>query len=85
MAEEIGHGDVDPDVPESVGLAIMRCPGCGNVHITMLDEDEEPVTEMTLDDDDVLRMVGQLLRAVYPSIDPKTLVDKIKAATGPVH
>ncbi len=72
------HGD--PDVPETVGIACIRCPDCGMVHIALLDEDGEPLTEMTLNDKDTLKMALQLLHAVYPNMPIKGLVDCINLA-----
>lgn len=74
------HTDLADDTPESVGMEIVRCPGCGKVHIGMMDTDDLCICEMTLEDDDVIRMAVQLLRAVYPMIDVNVLVAKIKAA-----
>lgn len=83
MAHEIDH-DFD-SVPESVGMLVIRCPDCGGIHIGMMDDDQEPICELTLDDEGVIRMAAQLLQAVYPSIDVDVLVEKIKAASTPMH
>jgi len=73
-------------VPESVGMMVMRCTDCGGIHIGMMDDDHEPICEMTLNDEGTLRMAAQLLQAVFPNLDIETLVERIKAAaSGPVH
>jgi hypothetical protein len=73
------------EIPESVSCSIIRCAGCGKVHIALLDDDEEPITEMTLDDDDVIRMAVQLLRSVFPAVNAEQLIDRIKSALGPLQ
>jgi hypothetical protein len=35
----------------------------------MLDDEENAVTKMTLDDNDIIKFAVQLLRAIYPTID----------------
>lgn len=84
MAESWHEADHD-EVPETMVMAIERCPSCGMIHIGMLDNEHDPITEMTLGDDDVVRLAVQLLRAVYPSINSEQLIDKIKIVSGPLQ
>ena len=72
--------ETDPDVPVSVAIQAVRCPDCGMIHVALFDEDDNPVTEMTLGDEDILRMALQFLKAVNPKIDLKTLMASIRLA-----
>src|SRR4051794_8266559 len=56
--------DTEGDVPESVGMVVMRCADCELIHIGMIDAEDGMICEMMLDDADVMRMAMQLLFAV---------------------
>lgn len=77
--------DDDDDVPETVSLTVVRCPGCGNVHIEMLDDDGETISEMTLDDSDLIKLGVSLLRTVFPTLSVERLTEQVKAAAAGLH
>lgn len=74
--------DDDSDIPESVGMGVMRCPDCEAIHIGMLDDNGEAICEMTLNDDDVVRIALQLLMVVFPSMEARGLMERIDAVSG---
>lgn len=84
MARDTEDTEFD-DVPEAVGLGVVRCEGCGMIHIGLLDENEAPICEMTLEDADVLRIAMQLMLAVFPDMQIQTLMERITAVAGKSH
>ena len=71
----------DDDAPECVAMGVMRCPDCNAIHIGLLDEDDNCICEMTLDDDEVVRMALQMLMVVFPSMETRGLMERIDAAS----
>jgi hypothetical protein len=72
-------GKSEDDPPEAVGITIIRCQMCQSIHVIMTGEDDDELCEMTLDEDEAIKMAAQLLRAVFPSMKVEDFVDKIKA------
>lgn len=79
---DIDLDDDDDDVPQTASLQVARCPHCSNFHIAMLDDDHMLLTEMTLDNAEMLKLAMQLMLAVYPDMNVHPLMQRIAMAEG---
>lgn len=70
---------------EAASMGVIRCPDCGLLHIGILDEDDNPMFEMSLDDAEALSIALKLLTVIFPTITAKAMVERIRAdSAGPV-
>jgi hypothetical protein len=57
----------DYEVLFGVGLGARRCSHCDDVHVALLDEDNNALAEVAMEDADVFRFAVELLELVCPS------------------
>ena len=75
----------EEDVPQTVGVAMQRCPDCDQLHIAMFDDEDNVITEMSLSDQEALRLALQLLLAVFPTMNAHPLIERINEAAQSRH
>lgn len=59
------HKD-DDEVTVASGFTMGRCPGCDNIHMAFLDENDEVFAEMVLEDDQWVELLQHLAQIIQP-------------------